>query len=223
MSEQREQRTQDRTLALAGIFQACKLVIDLANEGKCDEGAYLASLESLFALNPASTLDVYGGHLVNVQVGLEQLAEISGKNNPNNFNDLAKYVLSIIALYRQARKNKEMMQVVRSRLEHMHYKKVHFTDDTGDITKSLSGLYQDTLSKMKFRIQVTGNMQHLTNPAVSDKIRTLLFAAFRSAMLWHQLGGSKWQLVLGRGEIQVVSTELLNETSPYRHHDDPQD
>ena len=216
MSTDREQQTRDRTLALAGIFQACQLVIDLAQTGKCDDAAYLASLEYLFVFSPDNTLDVYGGHLTNIQIGLEQLVEISGKNNPNNFNDLAKYVLSIIALYRQARKNSEMMQVMRSRLEHLQYKKAHFTDDFSNITHSLSGLYQDTLSKLRFRIQVTGNMQHLTNSAVSDRIRTLLFAAFRSAMLWHQLGGTKWQLVLGRGEIQAVSTQMLEEIAPFK-------
>jgi high frequency lysogenization protein len=62
-------------------------------------------------------------------------------------------------------------------------------------------LYQDTLSTLSFRVQVTGNVQHLKTPANADKIRALLLAGVRSAMLWKQLGGKRWQLILQRRQI----------------------
>ena len=45
----------------------------------------------------------------------------------------------------------------------------------------------------------------------SDRIRTLLLAGIRSAMLWRQLGGNKWQIIFGRGEIERQSRVLLDD------------
>ncbi|MDX1397057.1 MAG: DUF489 family protein [Oceanospirillum sp.] len=35
----------------------------------------------------------------------------------------------------------------------------------------------------------------------AEKVRALLFAGIRSAILWHQLGGRRWKLLLGRKKI----------------------
>ena len=51
----------DQTLALAGLFQAAALVRQIAHNGSCSDESLETCIHSLFATDPASTLDVYGG------------------------------------------------------------------------------------------------------------------------------------------------------------------
>jgi high frequency lysogenization protein len=50
--------TEERVLALAGLFQACALAQQLANDGRCDEGAMEASVASVFRMDAHSVVAV---------------------------------------------------------------------------------------------------------------------------------------------------------------------
>ena len=71
------------------------------------------------------------------------------------------------------------------------------------------GLYQDTISTFRPRIQVHGDMRYLQQPAVASKVRALLLTGIRSARLWRQLGGHRWQLVFSRGKLLKELYPLL--------------
>ncbi|MCW9047867.1 MAG: DUF489 family protein, partial [Gammaproteobacteria bacterium] len=43
----------------------------------------------------------------------------------------------------------------------------------------------------------------------ANKVRALLFAAVRSAVLWRQCGGSRWQLLLSRKKYIESAARLL--------------
>jgi high frequency lysogenization protein len=101
-----------------------------------------------------------------------------------------------------------MMSVVHSRLQHASFRAEHFANNVPDLCHSISGIYQDTLSKLKFRIKVTGSAQHLQNPKHADIIRALLLAGIRSAFLWHQLGGRRWKLLAQRKQLLRTSQQL---------------
>ena len=62
-------------------------------------------------------------------------------------------------------------------------------------------LYQDTLSTLRQRIQVQGDMRNLQQPNNASKIRGILLAGIRTARLWRQVGGHRWQLVLNRRKL----------------------
>lgn len=209
---------QDRTLALAGLFQAAQAVDDLSKTSICDEHSYNALIDSLFILNPESTLDVYGNDIRNLEGGLTLLSNVSNNKFNKDFGDPARYALSMLAVEKQLSQNSGMLDIMSNRLKHMQYGKEHFSDNSTNLPSNLSGLYQDTISTLKFRIQVTGNMQYLTDTSVSDRIRTMLFAGIRSAMLWRQLGGTKWQLIFGRGELERNSKALLDQISQTTKH-----
>lgn len=44
-------------------------------------------------------------------------------------------------------------------------------------------------------------MRHLQDSRNADKVRALLLAGIRSAMLWRQLGGRRWQLLFSRRKL----------------------
>ena len=101
-----------------------------------------------------------------------------------------------------------MMTMVRSRLEHTSFRAEHFANHVNDLCHSVSGIYQDTLSRLKFRIKVSGSAQHLQNPQNEDVIRALLLAGIRSAFLWRQLGGRRWKLFFQRKRLLETSQHL---------------
>ena len=45
----------------------------------------------------------------------------------------------------------------------------------------------------------------------SNKIRSLLLAGIRSAMLWRQCGGKRWQILLGRKRMLSLSHKLTKQ------------
>jgi high frequency lysogenization protein len=56
---------------------------------------------------------------------------------------------------------------------------------------------------------VTGNPQQLQQPNVVEKVRANLLAAVRSAVLWRQLGGRQWQMLLYRRQCSMLARGLL--------------
>jgi high frequency lysogenization protein len=75
--------------------------------------------------------------------------------------------------------------------------------------REISGLYTDTISKLSPRIVVNGKPQYLKNDRTVDWVRTLLLAGLRSATLWNQLGGGRFELMFGRKKIMREAESLL--------------
>ena len=71
--------------------------------------------------------------------------------------------------------------------------------------RQLSDIYRETISTLSFRIQVAGKAEHLKSENIANRIRSLLFAGIRSALLWHQLNGRRWHLVFHRKRIQETA------------------
>ena len=73
----------------------------------------------------------------------------------------------------------------------------------------LAALYVATLSRLKPRVMVTGNPQMLQQDAIVERVRTCLLAAVRSAVLWRQVGGRQWQLLVHRKQCAMLARGLL--------------
>lgn len=201
---------EERVIALAGLFQAAALVTTIAQGKTPDNRALQSSVDSLFVQNPETTLAVFGSNLANIRYGLEQLRSLVDNNKQAQHAETARYVINLLAVEKDLKRQPALLHTIGTRLQHLNYKREHFSDNYAELLAGVSGLYQDTISTLPFRIKVTGDREHLTQAQVSDKIRALLFAGIRSAMLWRQVGGSKWQLLLGRGDIDRISQQLLH-------------
>jgi high frequency lysogenization protein len=201
------QNFEQQVIALAGVTQVAQLVDRISKTGSYDPDMLTNSVNSLFEFDASSTAEIFGG-ISGVQMGLEVLASALANNDSGQHRDVLRYVFNLLYLERRFAANAEMMQVVRSRLEHTHFKSEHFTSHVQDTCHSLSGIYQDTLSTLKFRIKVTGSMQQLENQNNADLIRALLLAGIRSAFLWRQLGGRRWKLLFQRRRMLQRAREL---------------
>lgn len=191
---------QDRTLALIGIYQVAKLVYDLATSGKLDEQAYQTSINSLFVSNPDQTLDVFSGDVSNLQVGVKTLLGQMGSDSSEEMRnmEITRYVLTLILLERSVVKQDGMLNKVAQVIETARNQRTHFGEWHENVIASLARAYSENVSQLSPRIMVKGQHGHLQKPQNANKIRALLLAGIRAALLWRQVGGSRWRLLWGR-------------------------
>lgn len=210
----------ERVLALAGLFQAARLVQQLAREGKTDTEAFRASTHSILMLDAASTDEVYGG-AHGLALGLTFLRDkLTGQADPKDM-EIAKYVIAMLQLETALRRRPEVTAAIQSGVQAADAQMAFFDNDGDDavhprLVEKLAELYTQTLSTLTPRIMVNGEQGYLATPLIAAKVRTALFAGIRSAVLWRQLGGSRWQLLLGRAKIAAQAAGILSSASAER-------
>ncbi len=201
----------NQTVALAGIAQSCSLVHQLAVSGTADMPAQGASLSSILKVDAPSALDVYGG-LAGVSYGLNHLRmHLSGKGRQNGAQGgaQARYAAQLMYLQRQLANRPDLSRQIGAGIGKVQAQVEHFGILHPNVQANLADLYQSTLSTIHPRILVVGDQQHLSNQAVANRIRAILLAGVRAAMLWRQYGGSRWRLLFLKGNVLAEAERLL--------------
>lgn len=208
---------QDRILALAGIFQAARLVQELSREGRSERLPYSASIQSILMLDAANVKEIYGG-IRGVALGLALLRDkLSGDNDAKDM-ELAKYVIAMLQLEGALRRRPEVAEAIRAGVAAAESQMAFFEADTADdeahprLIEKLAELYTQTLSTLTPRVMVSGEQGYLSTPLIAAKVRAALLAGIRSAVLWRQLGGNRWQLLFWRKTIAREAARLLQAT-----------
>ncbi len=201
----------DQTLALAGVFQAANLVQQIAHNGQCSETSLETCIRSLFATNPASTLDVYGGELADIREGLVTLASVLGQQSKQQDIEVLRYVLNLIHLESKLNRRSDMLEVIGSRIDQARHTASHFGFTHSNLISNLASVYTDTISTFRLRIQVSGNPSVLQRDENAAKVRALLLAGIRSAVLWRQTGGRRWQLIFSRRKVIERARQLAEQ------------
>jgi high frequency lysogenization protein len=195
-------REKEQTIALSAVFQAAELVSILAKTGQVDNTSLQPMLDSILMVNAASTDDVYGGQWdcqSNLALGRKISRQALGKERSSVNPDTLRYALSLIHLEHKLSKAPDMLSVIGQKIAQIEQKKAHYDSVLHEnMLASISGMYQDTLSKLPFRIQVHGDSRFLQQPQVANQVRAILMSGIRAAMLWRQLGGKRWHLIFKR-------------------------
>ncbi len=201
--------TQEQLVALGAVFSAAALADRIAKTGQVNEGALGCLLGSLLVRDPQSTLDVYGGDDLSLRDGYRALASAL-ERDPNSLQrEPLRYSLALLGLERKLAKRDDMLETIGTRLDQIQLQVQHFGLVHDNVIAACGGLYQDTLSTFRQRIQVHGDMRFLQQSSNASKIRALLLAGIRSARLWRQLGGHRWQLVFSRRKLLAELYPLL--------------
>ncbi len=205
------QQMEQRVLALAGAIQACQQVRNIATKNHCDEDVLSTAVSSIFVLNPQATVDVYGkiSHLFD---GLRYIKTFSPGQSQEQLELTRIFVLSL-SLSKKLLKNPKMLQTLSRGIEQAGQQAEHFGITHINVMSNLADLYKQTISTLSPRIMVPGEPAYLNNSDNIARIRTLLLAAIRSGVLWHQLGGSKWQLLFQRQKIIDAASQVLKNTT----------
>ena len=198
---------EERTLALAGVCQAAIMAEQLANSGVVsDFRAFDTSLQSLYEMNPDSTLAVFGGDTSGLQLGLQTLQEAFGRNE--DYLNVLKYSLTLLALERKLMKRPDYLQAIQKGILDSQVLRSGNEDFPAPVISKLANTYTQTVSLLQPRIVVSGKPFYLKQPAITEKIRAILLAGIRSAVLWDQLGGSQWQLLFKRKPLIETARRL---------------
>lgn len=202
------QTIEDQTLALAGVVQACLIVRELAYQGQAPEHAFEASIASVFRMDAPDVPSVYGG-VLRLGDGLRHLSkQLTGKAGTQDA-EIMRHSLTLLQLAQQLMQDKDMMQIIAQNIqaitelensnEYLHPNRL----------EALAKLYQQTISTLSPKIMVKGEPTKLNDPIVAQRIRSALLAGIRSAVLWHQCGGRKLNLLFKRKDFISATENLL--------------
>ncbi|CAG19557.1 high frequency lysogenization protein HflD [Photobacterium profundum] len=196
----------DRTIAFASICQAVKLVQLVAQNGNCDREILEACLNSITVTNPSNTIEIYGNES-NLRLGLETLSQ-EIDSSPTG-SEITRYLVSVMALERKLSGRRDSMGQLGDRIDVIIRQKDHFDLLDDQMVSNLASIYLDIISPLGPRIQVTGAPAHLQQQQVQHKVRALLLAAVRGAVLWRQVGGKRRHLIFGRKQMVEQAKILL--------------
>lgn len=204
------ERHLEQTLALAGIAQAAFLVHQLAHHGVAAQDKLATALNSLFVTHPKTTEEVFG-RTERLNLGLQVLQELlTGTSAVFTPSEVMRYMLGLLYLQYKLSGRTRMLEDISKGLDAI---KLQFPEgelaEKPEAIRELSRLYQGTLSTLSFRIHVRGEVNHLKNDHTACRIRAVLFAGVRAAVLWRQVGGKRWHLLFQRNRIARDVNRLL--------------
>lgn len=190
----------DKTLALAGVFQASELVRQAAVHGTWSGYAATSSLNSLFKLEADSVSEIFGSK-DRMRLGVETLMAVL--DGDQNYADTLRYSVGLLQLQKKFSRSPKLQQQVGAELDQIAAEEADLEQHEREDRQAhrIAALYAQTISNLSPRIIVNGSPQYLQNERTTDWIRTLLMAGIRAATLWSQLGGGRFELMFGRKKI----------------------
>ncbi|MBY5920317.1 high frequency lysogenization protein HflD [Ferrimonas balearica] len=193
-------------MAFAGLCLAVHQVRELSRFGRVDEELLGATLNTVLVTDPDSAEDVYQG--CDLRLGYQTLVDQLGDGNKKDV-DLTRYVVGILALERKLSSKPAALSMLAERLSQVKRQRHHYEVTDEQVLSNMASVYSDVISPLGARIQVVGSPAQLQQPLNQYRIRALLLAAIRSAVLWRQLGGKRRQLVLSRRAMVKDATQAL--------------
>jgi high frequency lysogenization protein len=210
LSTETKNRERDRIIALAALLQAVTLVQQIADSGQVDETEFKTLLQSLLDNGSPTTEAVYGD-ISQLKSGLKLLNKQLSKNKEKQDVALLRYVISLLHLERKLEKRPAMMDIISREIEQVPQQIDYFGDiNNPQVIARLADIYHRTISELSPRIQVHGDPSFLQQADNVNRIRALLLAGIRAAILWHQKGGRRWQFLFQSGKMLKISTELYD-------------
>ena len=196
----------ERVIALGGLFLATTQVDQIARNGMVDQASFETSIRSLFIESPEETMDVYGTPRM-LNPGLQSLIKhLQGERKDTDLQ-VIRYSLALLQLERRLSKGNNMAKIGEG-IEQAQRQVEHFSICHSAVIAKLAGIYSEVVSPISPRIIVKGSDGHLQNPENANKIRALLLAGLRAAVLWRQCGGSRWRLLFQRKRY-IQSAQLM--------------
>jgi high frequency lysogenization protein len=198
----------NQAIALAGLFQAVKLVQQLAFGQRRDTTAIQACLTGVFNTDPEAVDQVFG-ELSNLRLGLETLLAQLGPERAARDMEITRYAITLLYLERKLSRNRDMLEHIRAGIDRAREQVAFFDMTHAAVMGGLADCYRQTVSTLQPRLMISGEPVILENPDNQNLIRALLLAAIRAAVLWRQCGGRRLSLVLRRRALAEAADGLL--------------
>ncbi|VAW37208.1 High frequency lysogenization protein HflD [hydrothermal vent metagenome] len=197
----------NRTIALAGVCQAAFFANELASTGRVrDTQGFTATLDSLYIIDCEDISEIYGSDRQNLNTGLKTLQYAF--NRDPDYLTILKYTLTLLTLERKLIKVPDYLHKIQNNIvASQALRQIDDNYPTPVLTK-LANTYSSTVSLLQPRIILNGKPEYLKQAEITEKIRAVLLAGIRSAVLWTQIGGSQWQLLFKRKLLVATAQQL---------------
>jgi len=204
-----EKNIENQTIALAGIYQSCLTVSNIAWKGLYSEEDLKCLINSIQKIDSTNILDIYID-IKYLKPGLLHLKKQLVGDIFTRSSETRRYFSSLIELSKKLGSDSSMSSQIQTLINNLNNQNQLLQLSTDDVSSKLSDIYINTLSKYEPRIVVNGENKYLTNPIHASRIRTALFSGLRSMILWQQAGGSKLKLFFFKTRIANKIEEYLN-------------
>jgi high frequency lysogenization protein len=211
-----EANNRNRTIALAALFQCVEGVSQIAANGKIDRDLFEACINSVLTDDDHSAEALYGG-IDKLQIGFKVLMHQLGAGNltpdgkPKDI-EATRYAVNLLYLEKKLANDPDMFQTLLKNIETAQQQLGFFSMTHPNMVARLAEIYTTTISTLGPRIMIKGDQSHLAIPENAAKIRALLLAGVRAALLWRQAGGSRWKLIFSRGTMQREAEQLIKKS-----------
>jgi len=208
----------DQTITFAAICQVAFQVQQVSRTGHITDEEFSILLNSIIETSPKNTLAVYGGELDNIKKGLELLISHLGSDTDSTGSskqkdpEFTRYIISLINLERRLAKQPKQLNTLGERINATERQLEHYALTSDTLTASFASIYSDIISPLGHKIQVTGEPSILKQSVNQYKIRALLLAGIRAAVLWRQVGGKRRHILFSRKKIVDTAKALLKTT-----------
>jgi high frequency lysogenization protein len=199
----------NRAIALAGVYQSVELVCQIAWRGQADHAALKASLASVFKLDAQTYEAVYNG-AGGVAAGLRILRAQLVMNDPTHKLERTRYAVLLLYLEKKLMRDAAMVSAMRAAIEQARELVTHFEITHINVISRLADIYQRSIGRLQPQVIVRGERSYLANTDNASRIRALLLAGIRAAVLWRQAGGNRWRLIVGRQALLHDVEALLS-------------
>ncbi|MDX5406829.1 MAG: high frequency lysogenization protein HflD [Chromatiaceae bacterium] len=195
-------------IALAALCQALKLVQQVARSSELDKEALSLILQSVAVIDADRPLQIYGDDTANLREGFKLIIDQLG-DKPQKDVELTRYIVGVLALERRLAKTPANLARLGDKLQHLQRQLQHFSVLDDNMLANLADIYSECISSLGGRIQIYGQPELLKQPAVQHKVRALLLAAVRAAVLWRQAGGSRLNFIFKRRKLVEQARQML--------------
>lgn len=182
----------DAVLALAAFSQATQLASHIALTGQCDEPAFAVLVDAIYSIDSPSTAALYPS--ATVRIGLHSLSQLLNPTAQKMTPAPWHYLWKLNAFVKRLQHQPALLKRLHARLQQAIQQRAFFQQDLERSQAALSELYGWLMQEIPMSFQIKGKAQHLHQPHNIIRIRVLLLAGIRAAVLWRQLGGTLWQL-----------------------------
>ena len=115
-----------------------------------------------------------------------------------------------MALEGKLSKNPDAKQTLGNRISRLKEQEIHYARDSETMLSIMANIYSDVISPLGKKIHILGSPDYLRQELVQNKIRAVLLAGIRSAVLWKQMGGTKWQILFFRRKLLATAKKIYS-------------
>ena len=197
----------NQCIAMAAIIQAAHIADEIAVTGRYSEKHMKASANSVFSVDTSNLAEIYPD-LSELKLGLQNLISIFNDGKTYTKSRVVRYTFAIIQLQLILEKDPNMLMQIHEKLRIENEQGTDTVERSFNLCFRAAEIYSTTLSKLRFKIYITGDRKFISENNNEKIIRAMLLAGVRAAFLWHQFGGLRWKLFFQRRKMVEVARNL---------------